>query len=165
MSRCTFTGNWNGVDDNGTQSAYVDSIFWKNTLAGRHLTRPALRARHRGRDGRAHSFVHGDVNDLRGRIDKGANTFDPPDPKFDAQFVPRAAQYTGVGYRPAKERTPMAPADKAKKPPLPHLDGCSIYLLRAAFTHFHSQAGDTGPGSTGAPAAESSRPTLFERSR
>ena len=34
VSRCTFTGNWNGVDDSGTGSTYVDTIFWKNTLAG-----------------------------------------------------------------------------------------------------------------------------------
>ena len=53
VSRCTFTGNWNGVDDNGAGSTYVDSIFWKNTLAGRHLTGRPLRARHRRRRRRA----------------------------------------------------------------------------------------------------------------
>jgi len=106
VSRCTFTGNWNGVDDNGTQSAYVDSIFWKNTLAGGISPGRRYELDIAVGTGVRNCFVHGDVNDLRGRIDKGANTFDPPDPKFDAQFVPRAAQYTGVGYRPAKERTP-----------------------------------------------------------
>ena len=34
VSRSTFTGNWNGVDDGGTGSTYVDSIFWKNNRAG-----------------------------------------------------------------------------------------------------------------------------------
>jgi hypothetical protein len=29
------------------------------------------------------------------------NTFDPPDPRFDAQFVPQAPEYAAVGYRPA----------------------------------------------------------------
>ena len=44
VSRCTFTGNWNGVDDAGTGSTYVDSIFWKNTADGRHLA-PAAATR------------------------------------------------------------------------------------------------------------------------
>lgn len=34
VSRCTFTGNWAGVDDNGDGSTYVKSIFWNNTLKG-----------------------------------------------------------------------------------------------------------------------------------
>ena len=34
VSRSTLTGNWSGVDDEGTGSTYVDTIFWKNTLAG-----------------------------------------------------------------------------------------------------------------------------------
>jgi hypothetical protein len=34
VSKSTFTGNWSGVDDNGTGSTYVDTIFWKNTLKG-----------------------------------------------------------------------------------------------------------------------------------
>ena len=35
------------------------------------------------------TLIHGDVNDLRNTISKEANTLDPPDPRFDAQFVPR----------------------------------------------------------------------------
>ena len=46
VSRCTITGNWNGVDDGGAGSTYVDTIFWKNTLAGRDFPGRALRARH-----------------------------------------------------------------------------------------------------------------------
>ena len=34
VSRCTFTGNRNGVDDRGTGSTYQDSIFWRNDLGG-----------------------------------------------------------------------------------------------------------------------------------
>ena len=47
------------------------------------------------------SFIHGETNDLRGTIDRAVNTFDPPDPRFDAQFVPQAPEYGAVGYRPA----------------------------------------------------------------
>ena len=48
------------------------------------------------------TFVHGDVNDVRESIDRGSNTFDPPDPRFDPQFAPRAPEYANVGYRPAR---------------------------------------------------------------
>ncbi len=71
VSRCTFTGNWNGVDDDGTGSTYVDTIFWKNTLAGG--ISPGARYELDITDGAGvrGSFIHGDVNDLRGTIDQG----------------------------------------------------------------------------------------------
>ena len=102
VSRSTFTGNWNGVDDNGTGSTYVDTIFWKNTLGGG--ISPGARYEVDITDGAGvrGSFIHGDVNDLRGTINREMNTFDPPDPRFDAQFIPRASQYARVGYRPVK---------------------------------------------------------------
>jgi len=100
VSRCTFTGNWNGVDDDGRGSTYVETIFWRNTLAGG--ISPGSRYELDITDGAGveRSFIHGDINDLRGTINKEANTFDPPDPRFDAQFIPRAPQFAGVGYRP-----------------------------------------------------------------
>jgi Right handed beta helix region len=106
VSRSTFTGNWNGVDDNGTGSTYVDSIFWKNTLKGGISSGPRYELDITDGSGVRGSFIHGEVNDLRGRINKEANTFDPPDPRFDAQFAPRASQYAAVGYRPVKPSTP-----------------------------------------------------------
>ena len=100
VSRSTFTGNWNGVDDNGTGSTYVDTIFWRNTLKGG--ISPASRYELDIVDGAGvrGSFIHGDVNDLRDSIDRKLNTFDGPDPRFDAQFAPQAPQYAAVGYRP-----------------------------------------------------------------
>jgi hypothetical protein len=100
VRRCTFTGNWNGVDDNGA-STYVDSIFWKNTLTGGISPGPRYELDITVAAGVRNCFIHGEVNDLRGRINKEANTFDPPDPQFDANFVPRAKQYAAVGYRPS----------------------------------------------------------------
>jgi hypothetical protein len=108
VSRSTFTGNWNGVDDNGTGSTYVDTIFWKNNLAGGISPGPRYELDITDAAGVRGSFIHGNVNDLRGTINAGANTIDPPDPRFDAQFVPRAPEYARVGYRPA---TPQ-PADR-----------------------------------------------------
>ena len=106
VSRCTFTGNWNGVDDNGTGSTYVESIFWKNTLKGGISSGARYEFDITDGSGVRGSFIHGDINDLRGRINKEANTFDPPDPRFDAQFAPRASRYAAVGYRPVKASTP-----------------------------------------------------------
>jgi hypothetical protein len=101
VSRCTFTGNWNGVDDNSADSTYVDSIFWKNTLSGGISAGPRYELDVSTGAGVRNCFIHGEVNDLRGRIDTSVNTFDPVDPQFDQAFVPRAKQYATVGYRPA----------------------------------------------------------------
>ena len=100
VSRSTFTGNWSGVDDNGTGSTYVDSIFWKNTLKGGISPGSRYELDILDGSGVRGSFIHGDTNDLRGTINRDVNTFDPPDPRFDAQFSPQAPQYANVGYRP-----------------------------------------------------------------
>jgi len=106
VRRCTFTGNWNGVDDAGHGSTYVESIFWQNTAQG-----GISPGRHYEIDiedgaGVQGCFIHGDVDDLRETLPHGANTLAAPDPQFDGQFVPRAPQYANVGYRPtAKRRT------------------------------------------------------------
>jgi hypothetical protein len=102
VNRCTFTANWSGVDDNGDGSTYVDSIFWKNNLKGGISPGSRYELDITNGDGVKGSFIHGDVNDLRGTINRDANTFDPPDPRFDADFSPQAPQYAAVGYRPAK---------------------------------------------------------------
>ena len=96
-----FTGNWAGVDDNGADSTYVKSIFWKNTLKGGISTGARYEIDITNGGGVRDSFIHGETNDLRGTIDRAVNTFDPPDPRFDAQFVPQAPEYVAVGYRPA----------------------------------------------------------------
>jgi hypothetical protein len=105
VSRCTFTGNWNGVDDAGSGSTYVDSIFWKNTLAGGISPGARYELDVIEGFGVRGSFIHGDIEDLRGSIDRTANTFDPPDPRFDAASVPQAPQYANVGYRPARRES------------------------------------------------------------
>jgi hypothetical protein len=104
VSRSTFTGNWNGVDDNGSGSTYVDTIFWRNTLKGG--ISPGKRYELDIVDGAGvrGSFIHGDINDLRDTIDPKINTLDPPDPRFDARFVPQSPQYAKVGYRPANRQ-------------------------------------------------------------
>ena len=100
VSRCTFTGNWAGVDDNGTGCTYAKSIFWNNTLKGGISTGARYEIDITNGGGVRESFIHGETNDLRGTISRAVNTFDPPDPRFDAQFVPQAPEYGAVGYRP-----------------------------------------------------------------
>jgi Right handed beta helix region len=112
VTRCTFTGNWNGVDDNGSGSTYVDSIFWKNSLAGGISPGARYELDITDAAGVKGSFIHGEVNDLRGTINREANTFDPPDPRFDPQFSPQAAQYKTVGYRPVPLTAPSRSASR-----------------------------------------------------
>ena len=102
VTRCTFTGNWNGVDDNGTGSTYVDSIFWKNTLKGGISPGSRYEIDIADGSGVRGSFIHGEVNDLRDALDRKLNSFDPPDPRFDARFVPSAPEYAKAGYRPVR---------------------------------------------------------------
>jgi len=102
VSNCTFTGNWSGVDDDGTGSTYVDSIFWKNTLTGGISKESRYELDITDGSGVRGTFIHGEVDDLRQTVARDKNTFDPPDPRFDAAFVPQAPQYAKAGYRPVK---------------------------------------------------------------
>jgi len=102
VSRCTFTGNWNGVDDAGRGSSYVDSIFWQNTAKGGISPDRRYEVDIEDGAGVKGCFIHGEIDDLRGTIPKGANMLAAPDPQFDAQFVPRSARYANVGYRPRR---------------------------------------------------------------
>ena len=101
VSNCTFTGNWNGVDDAGTGSSYVDTIFWQNTLNGGISPGGRYEIDIVDASGVRGTFIHGATNDLRGFINRESNTFDGPDPRFDARFVPRTPEYAKAGYRPA----------------------------------------------------------------
>jgi hypothetical protein len=100
VSRCTFTGNWNGVDDGGSGSTYVDCIFWKNNLPGGISPGKRYEIDIVDGSGVKGCFINGDVNDLRETIERAANTFDAPDPRFDARYVPATPAYARTGYRP-----------------------------------------------------------------
>jgi hypothetical protein len=102
VSRCTFTGNWNGVDDAGAGSAYVDSIFWQNTATGGIAPKRRYEIDIEDGAGVKGCFIHGEIDDLRGTIARDANTLAAPDPQFDDRFVPRSPAYANAGYRPAR---------------------------------------------------------------
>jgi hypothetical protein len=100
VTRCTFTGNFNGIDDMSAGNTYTDSIFWSNKAQGG--ISPGQRYELALRDGRGVSgcFVHGDIDDLRGTVDSRRNTLAAPNPRFDSSYRPQAPEYAKVGYRP-----------------------------------------------------------------
>ena len=100
VTRCTFTSNWNGVDDAGRGSTYLDSIFWRNTATGGIAPDRRYEIDIEDGAGIKGCFIHGEIDDLRGTVPKDANTLAAPDPQFDERWVPRAPQYATVGYRP-----------------------------------------------------------------
>ena len=105
VRRCTFTGNSNGVDDMSAGNRYTASIFWRNTASGGIM--PGGRYEVAMADGGSLDgcFLNGDIVDLRGNVTREGNTFDAPDPDFDAEFRPRAVGYANVGYRPVGRGT------------------------------------------------------------
>jgi hypothetical protein len=104
VERCTFTGNWNGVDDQGQGNSYRACVFWMNTASDG--SRPGLPYELDILDGSGvqKCFIHGTIDDLRRSVNPRINTFDAPDPKFDRLFRPRNHAYDGIGYRPIDNR-------------------------------------------------------------
>ena len=100
VDRCTFTENFNGVDDKGTASIFKNSIFWMNNADGgvRQGSRyelDILRA-----NGVQDCFIKGTINDLRKTIDLKHNNLSCEDPDFDERYVPQNRAFSHVGYRP-----------------------------------------------------------------
>jgi len=46
-------------------------------------------------------MLNGEIVDLRHTLSDDTNTLEAPDPEFDAQYIPQASRYEGIGYRPA----------------------------------------------------------------
>jgi hypothetical protein len=102
IQNCTFANNRNGIDDLGGQSTYENCIFYNNTIDGGLVPAPRydLTLRQGGRVQRC-SFTSAVVDPV-GATTKGHNLFNAPNPKFDAQFVPRNNFYNDAGYRPPR---------------------------------------------------------------
>ena len=101
VSHSTFTANWNGVDDLSSRgNVYLDSIFWMNGAAGGISPGPRYELYLRSGGGVKGCFIHGEIEDGLGTIDRNRNTFGGPDPEFDAGYRPRSKAYSDVGYRP-----------------------------------------------------------------
>lgn len=98
---CTFTGNRNGIDDMGGASSYVDCIFYDNNIDGglKEAARYDL-ALPIGAKKVSGCRFNGTLHDREKAISAESNLLGAPDPKFDANFVPQAAEYKDAGYRP-----------------------------------------------------------------
>lgn len=101
VRHCTFVDNRNAVDDMGSRSRYESSIFWRNTrdggLPGTERFELNLQA---GAEHMSRCMIGGKLLDPTDSVDPRLNSLDPPDPRFDAQFLPQSEAYTGIGYRP-----------------------------------------------------------------
>lgn len=112
VQNCTFTGNRNGVDDMGGDSVYVANLFHGNVaeggLPGHGRYELAINA-----GGRVEGCaILGRVHDAKKVIDPGKNRLEGPDPRLDADHVPQAPEYSGIGYRPPKARPPATSAPR-----------------------------------------------------
>jgi len=109
VDHCTFTGNYNGVDDESAGNIYMNCIFWKNDARGGVIGGKRYEMDIRDATNVYNCWFGGnEVLDLRGTISTTRNVFDAPDPEFDPAYRPRCAKYADVGYRPVGD--PAAPA-------------------------------------------------------
>lgn len=102
VAHCTFTGNRNGVDDLGGESLFVNNLFHANRedigLPGHPRYELAVNAGGQVRN----CALLGTVFDERKVVEGQGNRLAGPDPRFDAEFIPHAPEYEGLGYRPPR---------------------------------------------------------------
>lgn len=104
VERCTFTGNRNGVDDMGSESRYVDSIFVDNTLDGGLKGFPRYELAVNGGAEVTGCLLNGTMHDVRKVVSPANNQIAAPPPRFTSDFVPEAPEYRKAGYRPVQRR-------------------------------------------------------------
>ena len=116
VQNCTFTGNRNGVDDMGGDSVYVANLFQANRAEGGlpGLARYELAVNAGGRV--ENCVILGPIHDAKKVIDPTKNRLQGPDPRFDADWIPQAPEYAGIGYRPMTRAKSPAPAPP--RPPI-----------------------------------------------
>lgn len=115
VEQCTFTGNWNGVDDKAVGSIYKNCLFWKNDKTGG--ISPLGRYEFDISDGRKVSgcFLGGsETLDLRDALDHNRNSLNCSDPEFDSNFVPTVGEFVSVGYRPTPALLKMVATHESK---------------------------------------------------
>ena len=100
VTNCTFTNNWNGVDDDGIESSYKNCIFWKNTNGDGSRAGAPFEMDVNGTTSVEGCTIFGGIADLKKTIDLTLNEFGDVDPDFDESFVPRSMKHQTVGYRP-----------------------------------------------------------------
>jgi hypothetical protein len=125
VQNCTFTGNRNGVDDMGGDSVYVANLFHANRSEGGLPGHPRYELAINAGARVENCLILGPFHDAKKVIDPRQNRLEGPDPRFDTDYVPQAAEYSGIGYRPmtrAKSPTPASVSPGAavtSAPPVP----------------------------------------------
>ena len=118
IQNCTFTSNRNGVDDMGGDSVYIANLFHANRaeggLAGFARYELAINAGARVEN----CAILGPVFDAKKVIDPRQNRLEGPEPRFNADWVPQAAEYSGIGYRPMTPAKSQTPASVSPRPPV-----------------------------------------------
>ena len=102
VERCTFTGNFNGVDDRAAQAVYRDCIFWRNSATGGKRSGQRYELDILKGTGVSGCMLGGTLADPGGTTSHKDNVVDSEDPKFDKDFVPQNPAFSKVGYRPHK---------------------------------------------------------------
>ena len=125
VQNCTFTGNRNGVDDMGGDSVYVANLFHANRSEGGLPGHPRYELAINAGARVENCAILGRVFDAKKVIDPRQNRLEGPDPRFNTDYVPQAAEYSGIGYRPmtrAKSPNPASASPGApvtSAPPVP----------------------------------------------
>jgi hypothetical protein len=110
VDHCTFTGNYNGVDDASEDNVYRNCIFWKNDARGGVAVGERYEMDIRDATNVDHCWFGGNkVIDLRGRIPTNRNVLNAPDPEFDEAYRPKCAKYVDIGYRPVEDAAARMP--------------------------------------------------------
>jgi hypothetical protein len=99
VEHCTFTGNFNGVDDKGSESVYERCIFWQNTASGGYRKGARYEMDLNRRTVVRHCFLNGAIPDLAKVIDPKNNQLSCPDPDFDGDYNPGNAAFVEIGWR------------------------------------------------------------------
>jgi hypothetical protein len=102
VTNCTFTKNWNGVDDSGQRNVYRDCIFWRNDASDGSRPSGPYEIDISDASNVQNCFFGGEVVDLQSTLDAETNQLATPDPQFDENYVPRSSEYAGIGYRSPK---------------------------------------------------------------
>lgn len=99
VDRCTFTGNWNAVDDHGQGSQYTNSIFVSNSVSDGSRPGHPYEVDIVEKDVVHQCIFHSEHVDLQNTVDVKQNTFTNELPEFDEDFVPANPQYHAFGFR------------------------------------------------------------------
>lgn len=99
VDRCTFTGNWNAIDDHGYGSRYTNSIFVSNSVSDGSRPGHPYEVDIVQKDVVHQCIFQSEHVDLQNTVNVEQNTFTNERPEFDEDFVPANPQYRAFGFR------------------------------------------------------------------